>query len=399
MAATNTLETKKETRWWFIFGLALLFVGACLATIIIWGHSIPSMPLKIRGYGDLGSLLSGTVGVCWSVASMFFFIETVSIQRSTVDAQEIQHTKDLKQREDELSAQKTKNANDLAHEQAKLEVEKTKHTDDLAHEKAKLELEKTKHTNDLLHKEEVLRIQKELFDTQQFENTFFNLAKIQQDIRLSVECYTIKPPPDSIDDWGIIITTIPGLENEGENDKPSYKSHEVFKYIKDRLKTRTEKCREQYEQIPIPDRSEIIIWARDVFNLTDFNSKHKSLSMVMYDTLYKDTIHGALGHYFRHLYHILLYIRDNEKEEAKGVTDEDKQKAIKSKYLRYAKFLQAQMSDDELCLTFYNAFYYERAKDLVIHFDFLENLYESGLIDINDATLDPRIKLKSFKAS
>jgi hypothetical protein len=91
----------------------------------------------------------------------------------------------------------------------------------------------------------------------------------------------------------------------------------------------------------------------------------------------------GVGYYFRHIYHILKFIKQNEDEKieslGKKITDIEKNK-IHSQFRQYAQFIQAQMSTDELLLLFYDSFTFEKAQKLIIHYDLLENLTIQNLI-------------------
>ncbi len=79
-----------------------------------------------------------------------------------------------------------------------------------------------------------------------------------------------------------------------------------------------------------------------------------------YDSIYN--LYGAqLGHYFRNLYHILLYVKDSD------IADKNK----------YFKLIQSQLCNDELYLLFYNSISrYGRDKlyPILAECDFLENV-------------------------
>jgi adenylate kinase len=93
-----------------------------------------------------------------------------------------------------------------------------------------------------------------------------------------------------------------------------------------------------------------------------------NIQKVRLSNIYQEFFEGyshQLGHYFRHLYHILKYIDDTES------LDEQKKR-------EYSDLLQAQMSNDELYLTAMNGISnYGRHKllPLLDKYGFLENLY------------------------
>jgi Putative phage abortive infection protein len=72
-----------------------------------------------------------------------------------------------------------------------------------------------------------------------------------------------------------------------------------------------------------------------------------------------------LGHYFRHLYHLIKFVNESNIESKKKYTD----------------IIQAQMSDDELYVTFYNGiseFGSLKFKPLLDDYSFLENIRSRG---------------------
>lgn len=96
----------------------------------------------------------------------------------------------------------------------------------------------------------------------------------------------------------------------------------------------------------------------------------------------------AIGHYFRHVYHILLFIKNSEEAKIKLInkdefTDENyinKVNDIENEYLGFAQFIKAQMDTPELFTLFYNSFSYPKAKELLIKYKMLDTLHEENLL-------------------
>lgn len=84
--------------------------------------------------------------------------------------------------------------------------------------------------------------------------------------------------------------------------------------------------------------------------------------------------HYNVGMYFRHLYHILKYVRKSETRYLKYSSNHSQKMDIHEKYREYAQFIQAQMSTAELKLLFYNSFLFPKMQELLIHYGMLENL-------------------------
>ena len=79
--------------------------------------------------------------------------------------------------------------------------------------------------------------------------------------------------------------------------------------------------------------------------------------------------HHLYGHYFRHLYHILKFIKDTE-----GRTKDFGH--LKS----YADLVHAQMSSSELLILFLNGLCFKEMKKLIHYYNFLENLAVEDLL-------------------
>jgi hypothetical protein len=120
-------------------------------------------------------------------------------------------------------------------------------------------------------------------------------------------------------------------------------------------------------------------------NLKEINSKSTELSKEMkaflsykesvavenYSTVYNKE-QASLGHYFRHLYHIVKYIHKSDL-----ISDEQKK--------HYAALIRAQLSAYELVLLLYNCLVddlgYPKFKYLVDKYDILQNLNNKLLLD------------------
>ena len=113
--------------------------------------------------------------------------------------------------------------------------------------------------------------------------------------------------------------------------------------------------------------------------------ENKGDNQIIIDTYYNDVYKGKeaeLGHYFRHLYHILKYTH-----ESNIVTKK-----------KYIDIVQAQMSDDELYLVFYNGiskFGKEKLQPFLEEYGFLENIRSRGKIfDLHASQFYPKTKFK-----
>lgn len=91
-----------------------------------------------------------------------------------------------------------------------------------------------------------------------------------------------------------------------------------------------------------------------------------------------DVYHHQLGHYFRHLYYILKFIKETEDSEIVNGEDEI---ATKRKYKFYAGVLQAQLSSSELFHLFYNGLCFPKMYELIQNYNLLRNLASEDLAD------------------
>lgn len=95
-----------------------------------------------------------------------------------------------------------------------------------------------------------------------------------------------------------------------------------------------------------------------------FDFSNKNLLKIHVSSIYQDLFLGhadQLGHYFRHLYHLLKYVDDSELKNKK----------------KYMDLIQSQMSSDELYITAINGisnYGRKRMLPLLNNYSFLENL-------------------------
>ena len=113
--------------------------------------------------------------------------------------------------------------------------------------------------------------------------------------------------------------------------------------------------------------------------LSDFsNSDNEKQMAIAYRTFFDG--HFELGHYCRHLYHILKFISNEKKDAILGISDDQEKSDIEKRYKGYADLLQATLSAEELRIAYYNCAAFENAKKLFIEFQFAENLTKNNLI-------------------
>jgi hypothetical protein len=106
--------------------------------------------------------------------------------------------------------------------------------------------------------------------------------------------------------------------------------------------------------------------------------------------------HNQLGHYFRHLFHVLCFIDRNQTNELSvGGLNDDEIGEIKQKYTFYSNIVQSKLSSSEMYLLFYNGLCFPKMKALVEKYKILENLAVEDLgFHQSHASLYPAITLK-----
>ena len=238
---------------------------------------------------------------------------------------------------------------------------------------------------------EELKDTREVFQSQQFENTLFNLLKNHNEIRLNTE---IKHK---------------SFNSSTQSNETTYtRGNAAFEEIKDffieeksNLEDNLKKSKKAEESIN--ETTEDKYWTKDRsekflekfekhYTITYDKLKHKPElnSKVVFKLTYSN-FNSQLSHYFRNIYHILLYIRENEESELSSILVSEMRgkkigiyinkenvevSRIKNKYKKYSQFLQAQMSNTELLLLFYNALFFPKAKKLVQYYDQYQDNFE-----------------------
>lgn len=253
-----------------------------------------------------------------------------------------------------------------------------------------------------LQRNELKESRKE-FQQQNFENTFFNLLEYQNTISDSIE------------------TEFYELNGLTKINKNIIKGKFFFRYCKIELKKIIKSLEsDKYSQYDIlkyeyseydpmeptsPDdeQKEIdyasIEYTNYFYNIDNecWNSAKSmnktEIAVKSCDIFVQKYIH-SLGHYYRNFYHILKFIDDSRTYEINKTDDKDEINYINNKYLRYGKFVQAQMSSSELLLLFYNCLNDKESLELVKQYNILEELKIGQLLDQSHVGAGD-IKLKS----
>ncbi len=178
-----------------------------------------------------------------------------------------------------------------------------------------LQREELKQTRkELEGQKEQFQIQNQTLKRQQFENTFFNMLKTQENI---INCIKI--------DTG-------------------------------------ETARKAIRKIAENFVGSIDIKWNDEKKIIDFYSQEGFLFV--------------LDHYYRHLYRIIKFVHETDfsfclDEQKENKTEEEQ---IKTEKYKYTSILRSTLSCDELVLLFYNALCYPKMKELIIDYSFLQNI-------------------------
>jgi|GEM_PF-5940175 len=196
---------------------------------------------------------------------------------------------------------------------------------------------------------------------QRFEDTFFNILKVQQDIKNSIILNTASQ------------IAIPQSSQYVLSESSNVSGNDLFSFV----------ARDFFNLYLMPEcinpAGKMVL--RDVFaGLLDevpVDQPEKRIKS-RYKRFF-DNYHGVMGHYFRHLFHVLKFIKDNEDEEVN--LNSDAREAVQKKYKFYAGVVQAQMGSSELFMLFYNAICFSRMRELVEHYSMVENLFAEDLID------------------
>lgn len=221
-----------------------------------------------------------------------------------------------------------------------------------------------------------MRETRNVFHIQQFESTFFNLIKTHNEIRDSIKIDRNKDKEFSTPELYIGI--------------------DAFEFLKNYIKIEKRLLENNIKVMEGEKIDENLMKFKE-FYFIDFE-EYKTKENINSKILYKMTFlryYNELSHYFRNLYHILLFIKESEELElfenshraligekntilinGKNVDDI----RIRKKYKKYSQFLQAQMSNSELFLTFYNALFFSKLKRLVQYYDLVENLNKDDLL-------------------
>ncbi|WP_047548514.1 putative phage abortive infection protein [Psychroserpens sp. Hel_I_66] len=235
-----------------------------------------------------------------------------------------------------------------------------------------------------LQRDELIETREE-FKDQNFQTTFFNLLKTQRQLAEEIK----------IDIWDV--------NSSNEPKKTEITGRFFFNNSKSELRRILNALDfesyvnyfdwKDYSRIFDPSGDEYIKNLDNLKKISYSISYYKISKEIWEDSKNLDKIelarisygiflhrfHFVMGHYFRHLYHILNFLEEKETERKIDKKDSDIQDVI-NEYQTYANFIQAQMTTPELFLLFYNSLSFPKLQSLLIRYNILENLAIEDLI-------------------
>lgn len=318
------------------FILSIVAFSCILISIIVffvWGNWTFSWVLNEEKVGQFGDFIGGVVGTILAfVAAILYYVAL------------------REQRKDIRINQKVA---DLQYRALLKQIEEF--------EKQKEELELTRKVYE--QQSRTMAQQERIMQQQQFENTFFNMLSLQQEIvnNLSFKSISIKQEDD-------------GTSKEMDD---AIKGREIFEimYATSKLNIIYDKelflrCKELEEDLIymqyLYHHDHLICVHGGIKNILQF------FSMKGYE--YTNEL-PLFDHYFRHLYRILKFIDESNLD-------------FDNKY-KYTSILRATLSPYELVWIFYNClseYGYEKFKPLLEEYSILKNLRFSLLTETVDFT-------------
>jgi hypothetical protein len=258
--------------------------------------------------------------------------------------------------------------------------------------------------------------QKRVSTIELFENTFFSLLRTQQEITSNIKSYFFfinedyKKDRSEIKGREIFLASKIELQKLfkifRKSDFPGQfddRDLEKAKNEKDSLVSRRSTGEITSEEEYVDKLNELRNGIKESYLLSIYSmgnnkidekkwSEIKSLEIkIQIQEVYKIYFHiynHVIGHYFRHLFHLINFIKEYQ----------IKNNFQKGDVKKYIDFIQSQMSSFELMLLFYNAQIFPKMKNVLIEYNFLQNLSEDDLVYkshncIDDLKLLTRLEL------
>ena len=314
MKITTILTEKFSLRLVYV-GFILLLGSVCLFLWKVSNFSI-NLPINTEKFDHFGGFISGAVGTMWSLAGVILFYVALQEQRKDVNTN-----------------QKALNTQVRAFEQQILEFEVTR--------KEFAEQSKT-------------------LKTQQFESTFFNTFSLLNNITENIN-FTISPPdPRS-------LFYDPASRRKSE----MYYGKDSFKYFYEEFKKDFQSLFGKY----VTHNIQKSYTPGDHFDVP--LKVHESIVESAYESFF-NKYQADLGHYFRTLYTIIKFVKEQNPEHKKY----------------YTNLVRSQLSSFEHLLLFYNclsSYGVDKFKPLIIEYSLLDNMPFEKLLDIKHKEFYPTI--------
>lgn len=251
-----------------------------------------------------------------------------------------------------------------------------------------------------LQRNELIETRQE-FKEQNFQTTFFNLLKTQrqlaEDISISIQFLKYYNSDDKIQIEGRKFFNRSKFELKRILKALDFEDYSKFEFLNEI---------EQYELDMLSEweRNDMFKSRKTYYTNSYYNiSKEKWNEIKEKDDLEKakeayiiffKKYNYVVGHYFRHLYHILNFLEENRNEKRLDKKLENDKMIVEEEFQQFANFVQAQLSTPELFLLFYNALAFPKLQRLLIEFNILENLPKEELISSEHNNIK-NINLKS----
>lgn len=261
-----------------------------------------------------------------------------------------------------------------------------------------------------------------LLDQQLFETTFFNLLKVQDNIRNNIRINFYYPKIINYHVEGNIYE-VKGCDffNEGLKELAAIYlfvlNHKFEKTNKDLISEQIEMFYRSYyddETQNFDDENRWTLFKQWIFNQyrgmvyrvneNTFKTVHESndercICAYSYWLFYHKYENG-LGHYCRHFYNIIKFLDDYKKSllnqlEINSSTYSDEK--INNKINSYLAFVQSSLSSSELVMLYYNMLLFPNAERLYSEYNIFENMHMESLINIKHVSFFSKIQVKSVE--
>ena len=261
---------------------------------------------------------------------------------------------------------------------------------------------------------------KKMMQQQQFETTFFNLLKTQQELKGSLkgQFFCVIRYRGSFQYHSAEYESEAFFRAIYHEMRLLYSIYQLKRYtpwdeeIVNRELNEYYNAREHEEDDPDYDCEQEInhmfIQYNQRYLTSRYRVKEKTVNKVqekLDEMLMCRCIYGhifakyqdVIGHYCRHLYNIMKFL-DYEKQkclnEIGGGVDKQ---AIEERFSTYVAFIQSMLTTSELCVLFYNALLFPKAEHLFVKYNLFDNLLEENLLQKKHVGLMKGSVLKTSK--